>query len=201
MSKKNKYSDIELQEIRSHYQELVDALRTVIACSGALKYAAFENLLPVVGKLKSIDPTLKSPQVLDLKKDIEKIISLSEKVNSTIQLRFVDVKSQELYENISYGIFLCNHALSVKPENEVYQYAFDISGNKKNYALLSEQIKFFDNVLNKARSSNHDALRMIQERRDTLETINAQPILIKEDGNVQVFDIAPEREEVENCTV
>lgn len=194
--RKRKYTAKEAEAITDLQNELIGSLRTVIATGGALFYSAFEVLKPILTKLKNIDPTIQTPQLLDLKKDMEKVIELSEKIHEKLKLRFVGPNSREHFENISYGMFLCNHALSVKPENEIYQYALDVSGNTKNYQLLTEQVSFFDRVLDKARSSNSDAIKLIQERRDILETINAEPIKIMENGNVQIYDIAPEREEV-----
>ncbi|TDQ79546.1 hypothetical protein [Sphingobacterium yanglingense] len=191
-----KYTQAEIEKIHSLQTVMIGALRTVIATSGALHYAAFEGLKPILGDLKGIDKTIPTPQIMDLKRDIEKLIENAEKLHQKIKARFVDPKSQDHFEDISYGIFLCNHALSVKPESEIYQHAFALSGNTKNYQLLTEQVSFFDRVLEKARSSNSDAIKLIQERRDILETINAEPMKVGQDGNVQIYDIAPEREEV-----
>lgn len=174
---------------------MVDALRVVIYSVGALRYAAFESLQPLIYELKKIDPTLSSPQILDFKKDIERIIDNTEKLNQKSKMRFVASKDHDPFEDRAYATYQCNAALSFMSDSDVFQEAMRLSKNDKNYAKLSEQVKFMDSVLEKARSSNHDAIRMIQERRDVLESIEAQPYLFK-DGEVQIYDIAPEREEV-----
>lgn len=178
-------------------KKLIDALRIVIASAGALHYAAYENLQSICTELKSIDKNQKVPFLMDLKKDIEKIIKIAESLNSRIKIRHVQPEVSDVFENIAFGIFQCIAPLSVMPENDIYQEAMRLSDATPRYGLLSEQVKFFDTVLDKARKSNHDALRMIQERRDILEALNTQPILVEDNGNIKVYDIAPEREEVE----
>lgn len=182
---------IELQK------KLIDALRIVIASAGALHYAAYENLQDISNELKSIDPIQKTPFLLDLKKDIEKILKTATLVTERIKIRHVLPEVSETYDNIAFGIFQCIAPLSVMPESDIYQEAMRISDASPRYAQLGEQVKFFDKVLDKARQSNHDALKMVQERRDVLETLNAQPILVEDDGTIKVYDIAPEREELE----
>ncbi|MGJ1359481.1 hypothetical protein ACR79K_22535 [Sphingobacterium siyangense] len=186
----------EVDAIKHLQQSMVDALRVVIYAVGSLRYAAFESLQPLIYELKKIDPTLSSPQILDFKKDIEKIIESTEKLNQKCKMRFVASKDHEVFEDRAYATYQCDAALSYMSDSDVFQEAMRLSKNDKNYAKLSEQVKFMDKVLDKARSSNHDAIRMIQERRDVLESIAAEPYLIK-DGEVKIYDIAPEREEVE----
>lgn len=186
----------ELDAIKGLQQSMVDALRVVIYSVGALRYAAFESLQPLIYELKKIDPTLASPHILDFKKDIERIIDNTEKLNQKCKIRFVASKDHDACEDRAYATYQCNAALSYMSDSDIFQEAMRLAKKDKTYANLSEQVKFMDKVLEKARSSNHDAIRMIQERRDLLESIEAQPFLIK-DGEVQIYDIAPEREEVE----
>ena len=187
----------EVDAIKGLQQSMVNALRVVIYSVGALRYAAFENLQPLIYEIKQIDPTLSSPQILDFKKDIERIIDNTEKLNLKAKMRFVASKDHDAFEDRAYATYQCDAALSFMSDSDVFQEAMRLSKNDKNYANLSEQVKFMDKVLDKARSSNHDAIRMIQERRDVLESIAAEPYLIQEDGEVKIYDIAPEREEVE----
>lgn len=186
----------ELDAIKGLQQSMVDALRIVIYAVGSLRYAAFDSLQPLIYELKKIDPTLSSPQILDFKKDIERIIDNTDKLNQKCKMRFVASKDHEAFEDRAYATYQCDAALSYMSDSDVFQEAMRLSKKDKNYANLSEQVKFMDKVLDKARSSNHDAIRMIQERRDVLESIAAEPYLIQ-DGEVKIYDIAPEREEVE----
>ncbi|WP_293925425.1 hypothetical protein [Sphingobacterium sp. UBA6320] len=202
MKSKRTRTSTENQMIIDVQKRMIDALRIVIASAGSLRYSAYEHLQVISNELKAIDPTLKTPQILDLKKDLDRIIAIAEKLNTACKIRFVSNNSQENFENIAFGIFQCNAALAIKPENEIYQEALRLNGHETNYSLLGEQVKFFDAVLDKARKSNHEAVAMISERRNVLESINVQPILVDEDGNIKVYDIAFERQEVEDtfCT-
>ncbi|WP_433863201.1 hypothetical protein [Sphingobacterium thalpophilum] len=194
--RKRQRTQREIQAIIDIQKQMIDALRIVVNSVGSLRYAAFECLQPLIYELKQIDPTLASPQVADFKKEMEKIVDIAEKLNAKCKTRFVAQKDHEGFEDRAYATYQCNAALSYLSDKEVFQEALRLSKNEKNYSKLSEQVKFMDKVLDKARSSNHDAIQMIRERRDLLETIEAQPFLIK-DGEVKIFDIAPEREEVE----
>lgn len=187
-----------VEKVTKVQRDLVDALRVVIAAAGSLHYATYEHLQPLNNELKSIDSNQRTPYVLDLKKDMEKIIKNVEALHQRIKIRFVADGANDVFENISFGIFQCIVPLSVMPENDIYQEAMRLSDRSPRYAQLSEQVKFMDRVLEKARQSNYDAIRMLQERRDVLESLNAQPILVGDDGVIQVYDIAPEREEVDN---
>lgn len=189
--------DSKTERIISLQKKMIDALRIVIAAAGALHYAAYENLKPISNELKEIDYRQQTPSILDFKKDIEKIISLGEGLNQKLKIRFVSDSSQENFENISFGIFQCISMLAVKPEYEIYQEAIRLSGTETNYASLPNQVEFLQSVVKKARKSNHDAINMVLERMQVLESLNIQPIVIEEKGNVKVLDIAPEREEIE----
>lgn len=173
---------------------MIDSLRVVIASAGALHYAAYENLKPLCNQLKELDNKRKVPFFMDYKKDIEKIISFAENLNTRIKLRFVGNNSQEAFENIAFGIFQCISMLAVKPENDIYHEAIRLSETELTYNSLTDQIKFLESVLNKSRKSNHDAMKMIRERKEVLEALNMQPITVSENGIAKVLDIAPETE-------
>lgn len=192
--------NLKLKKTKKLQKQVIDALRVVIASAGALHYAAYENLQPIANELKSIDSRQRAPFMMDLKKDIERIIQIADKLNARMKNRHVLPQVADHFENISFGIFQCIAPLAVMPESEIYQEAMRLSDATPRYAILSEQVKFFDAVLEKARQSNHDALKMVKERKDVLEALNAQPILIEDNGRIKVYDIAPEREEVEEET-
>ena len=186
------------QNIKVIQQKMVDALRVVIAAAGALHYATYENLKPICNDLKQMDINQSTPSILDFKKDIEKIITLAEGLNTKMKIRFIGKNSQDKFENISYGIFQCISMLCVKPENEIYHEAIRLSETELTYKSLPEQINFLESVLDRSRKSNHDAFIMIRERKEVLEALNVQPLLISSTGEVKILDIAPEREEIDD---
>lgn len=185
-------------KINEVQRNMIDALRIVISSAGAMHYAAYENLKPICNKLKELDNSRRVPFFMDYKKDLEKIISLAENLNTRIKLRFVGDNSQEAFENIAFGLFQCISMLAVKPENEIYHEAIRLSEMELTYNSLPEQIKFLESVLNRSRKSNHDAFKMIQERLEILRSLNIHPFSVAEDGNVKVLDIVPVKEVIES---
>lgn len=181
---------------KKEIKTLTDDVRVVMCIAGALNYAAFERLQGQIRKIKELFPKQPVPDVLDMKKDLEKILKTATKIHDRIKLRFLKDSSKENFENLVFGIYQCIYMLSLKSENEIYEEAIRLSGMKTNFASIGEQMRFLDSVLDKSRQSNHDAIRLIQERREILEKLNAEPLLIEDSGTVKVYDIAPEREEV-----
>lgn len=179
-------------------KSMVEALRVFINALGVAQYAAYEQLLPLIRELKEIDKNQHIPSILDFKKDLEKCIKTAENLHQKAKIRFVMDKSHDQFEDITYGLFQCLSSLCIKSESEIYQEAIRISGTEVSYQKLSEQVAFFDKVLDKARKSNHDALKMVQERRELLEALNIKPITISDNRIIKVLDIAPERDEVED---
>lgn len=181
--------NVKSKEVVKLQKRMVEGLRVFINSIGVANYAAFEYLMPLIRELKEIDKRQHIPSILDFKKDIEKCYKIADSLHQKAKLRFVMEKSHDQYEDITFGLFQCLSALSLKAENEIYQEAIRISGTEVNYEKLEEQIKFLEKVLDKARSSNFDAIKMIKERKELLELLHKNPVQISEDGTIKVLDL------------
>lgn len=187
-------------------------LRTVVddalMLSGALKYTIYENYRTNMEELReailAVNPKAlpRGQSVHDLIKKLDKGMAAIHDVAQTLEIRFIHEDHVSSSQNKQFGLHQIFRALRGMSEDQIFNLYVQATADTTdhNFELTNRMsvVKFLDKVLDKARKSNQAAVDYVSDYHRALTQIDADAIIVKDDGNVLVYDIAPEREEIQD---
>lgn len=163
------------QEIRDADKRILAAIRVMLAASGALKYAAFEYMPEAIKDYRKIFPLRRVSAALDLGQDLKILYDKSNYVASKLRHRYMDLKVHSQYENLDYALFRVFDLIGGMEESKAFEVVSALASIKDVKSELIQEIEHIDKVLETFRRSNHDAIKLLEERREkqqkTLEEI------------------------------
>lgn len=156
--------------------ELRNIMNDILGVAGALYFITYEEYL---SKSNELCPPLgiTADKYFDLKKDLNNPILRLHKTAERFCHRLSDEKAFEENQNEQYSLYLAIKALCRLPYEQLADEAIRLTKNTPNFTSRTHFMDFFDAVIEKSRSSNHDAIEMIKK----LQTI------LKEDINERVI--------------
>lgn len=159
------------QEIRDADKRILAAIRVMLAASGALKYAAFEYMPEAIKDYRKIFPHRRVSAALDLGQDLKVLHDKSMYVAQKLRHRYLDIKMHVNYENLDYAMFRVFDLIGGMEESKAYEVITALASIKDTKSELQQEIEHIDNVLETFRRSNHDAIKLLEARREKQQKV------------------------------
>lgn len=148
--------------------EIRNLMNDILGIAGALYFVTYEEYLSKVDQL--LPPLgITSDRYLDIKKDLTNPIDRLHKTATRFSIRISDEKAFERNQDDQYNLYLAFKALCRMSSNQVSDEAIRLSRNEPNFTKRTHFVDFLNKVLDKSRTSNHDAIEMIRKLLNVLE--------------------------------
>lgn len=167
--------------------EIRNIMNDILGIAGALYFVTYEEYL---SKVKTLLPPLglTADTYTDLKRDLTNPIDRLHKTAHRFCIRMSPDHAFEENQNDQYALALAFKALCRLQSHEIADEAIRITRNTPNFTTRGHFMQFFDAVLEKSRTSNHDAIGMIQKLYDALKEDAKERVIY--DYNLKDFKLS-----------
>lgn len=159
------------QEIRNSDKRILAAIRVMIAASGALKYAAFEYMPEAIKDYRKIFPHRRVAASFDIGQDLKVLNDKSMYVAQKLRHRYMDLKVHANYEDLDYALFKIFDLIGGMEESKAFEVVTALASIKDVKSELVQEIEHIDKILETFRRSNHDAIKLLEARRESQQKV------------------------------
>jgi hypothetical protein len=172
-------------------QQIQFTVADIIGCAGSLKYLISEEYEAKIDLHAYALGRIRVNSLKDLGKKLDRGIMLIKEVAQHLEFRLLSRQGTEKAQDVHYGIMLALKSLLHLPEDRIYEEAILLSQQPTNYTRRHQFMEFFEQVLEKSRSSNHDAVKLVQTLYDELKLVNENPVSITERKEIAILNLQP----------
>lgn len=178
--------------------EIRNLMNDILGIAGALYFVTYEEYL---SKVNELCPPLgiTTDRYLDIKKDLTNPIDRLHKTATRFSIRVSDEKAFERNQDDQYNLYLAFKALCRMPSDQMSDEAIRLSRNEPNFTTRNHFVDFLTTVVDKARTSNLDAIEMIKKLLKVLEDDKNERVIYDHDlkdfrlSNIELNDYKNEK--------
>lgn len=176
---------------------LLYTISDILAVSGILKYMIFEDYKTHKEALRNVIPGARVKSFDDIKKKLEKHIKGIDEIVNTLEIRNMYNSGIYKAQDIHFGIYSVIKSVSRLSEEEIYNLSAQLTSDttNANFELTNrlDFVRVLSNVMDISYRSHADAIKYVSKYHQALTEVDAEAIKVGKNGNINFYDIAPER--------
>jgi hypothetical protein len=180
------------QELQAEaIRKLQTTICDIVGLAGAIKYFVSEEY---EAKIELFAYALRGTRLIGLKdlgKQIDKHLTGLKKIATRLEIRLILPERHAVVQDTHYGVLLALKALLNLPEDRIYEEAILLSQKPIPYTRRHHFMFFLDQVLDKARTSDHDAIQMVQSLLNELKEANIDPVKVNAHKQIEIKTLKP----------
>lgn len=172
-------------------RKLQTTICDIVGLAGALKYFVSEEY---ESKIELFAYALRGTRLIGLKdlgKQIDKHLIGLKEIATRLEIRLILPERHAVVQDTHYGVLLALKALLNLPEDRIYEEAILLSQKPIPYTRRHHFVFFLEQVLDKARTSDHDAIQMVQALLNDLKEANIEPVKANNHKEITIKTMKP----------
>ncbi|MGJ1228822.1 hypothetical protein ACR78H_25060 [Sphingobacterium siyangense] len=179
---------------REKQQNINNTIADIIGTAGVLKFLIQEEYDAKITDYAQVFAGDFVAGFTDISRLIDDGMTSLKKAAEILEIRLIKTEGNEKAQNVHYGMLLAIKALLHRSEAQIYEEAILLSNAPVQFTRRSHFMEYFERVLDRARSSNHDAVQMIRTLYLELHEANIDPIKVRDDYRIEIKDLESKKE-------